>query len=102
MQRAELALKLKEAVAAEAKKRQVRKLKSVVQKSVPQNSGKTRDELAKRRHFPVLARMETARFTGEFAVLLAVLATPTAGAGVIENAAAQEKRAEKTQKKVIR
>lgn len=47
MQRAELALKLKEAVAAEAKKRQVRKPKSVVQKSAPQNNGKTRDELAK-------------------------------------------------------
>ena len=47
MQRAELALKLKEAVAAEAKKRQVRKPKSVVQKSASQTSGKTRDELAK-------------------------------------------------------
>lgn len=47
MQRAELALKLKEAVAAEAKARQVRKPKSVVQKSAPQNNGKTRDELAK-------------------------------------------------------
>ena len=47
MQRAELALRLKEVVAAEAKKRQARKPKSVVQKSAQQNSGKTRDELAK-------------------------------------------------------
>ena len=31
-----------------------------------------------RRYFPALARREKARFTGEFAVLLAVLATPTA------------------------
>ena len=52
MQRAELALKLKEAVAAEAKKRQVSQLKKgaekpVVQKSAQRESGKTRDELAK-------------------------------------------------------
>ena len=47
MQRAELALRLKDAVAAEAKKRQVRKPKSVVPTLAPQTSGKTRDELAK-------------------------------------------------------
>ena len=52
MQRAELALKLKEAVAAEAKKRQVSQLKKgvekpVVQKSAQRGNGKTRDELAK-------------------------------------------------------
>ena len=52
MQRAELALKLKEAVAAEAKKRQVSQLKKGAEKPVPQKSaerksGETRDELAK-------------------------------------------------------
>ena len=52
MQRAELALKLKDAVAAEAKKRQMSQLKKgaekpVVQKSAQRESGKTRDELAK-------------------------------------------------------
>lgn len=52
MQRAELALKLKAVVAAEAKRRQVSQLKKgaekpVVQKSAQRESGKTRDELAK-------------------------------------------------------
>lgn len=52
MQRAELALKLKDAIAAEAKKRQVSQLKKGAEKPVPQKSaerksGETRDELAK-------------------------------------------------------
>ena len=52
MQRAELALKLKEAVAAEAKKRQVSQLKKGAEKPVApklaeRSKGETRDELAK-------------------------------------------------------
>lgn len=52
MQRAELALKLKDAIAAEAKKRQVSQLKKGAEKPVvptlaPRENGKTRDELAK-------------------------------------------------------
>ena len=52
MQRAELALKLKAVVAAEAKRRQVSQLKRGAEKPVPQKSaerksGETRDELAK-------------------------------------------------------
>ena len=48
MQRAELALKLKEAVAAEAKKRMLKGKKAdPVQKSAQGSRGKTRDELAK-------------------------------------------------------
>ena len=44
--RDELALRMKDAIAEEAKQRQIRKPKSVVQKSVPQIDGKTRDKVA--------------------------------------------------------
>jgi len=47
MQRAELALRMKDAIAEEAKQRQIRKPKSVVPTLAQQKEGKTRDELAK-------------------------------------------------------